>query len=59
MKPKLRVILQIAIEQGVRRGYYRAHKHNDKPSVETLFTEIEDGVMSEITEYFNFEDSDF
>ena len=32
MKPKMRVILEMAIEQGVRRGYARAHKHVEEPT---------------------------
>lgn len=59
MKPKFRVILENAIEEGVRRGYYRAHKHVTNPPEENVISEIEDAVMSSITEYFTFEDSDF
>jgi hypothetical protein len=32
MKPKMRVILEMAIEQGVRRGWQRAHKHVENPA---------------------------
>lgn len=56
MKPKIRVILDRAIEEGVRRGYRRAFKHNDSPSEEHILSTIEDCVMGEIYEYFDFDD---
>lgn len=59
MKPKFHVILEQAIEEGVRHGYYRAHKHNPNPSEETLFEELENGVMSAIAEYFTFDEGDY
>jgi hypothetical protein len=58
MKPKLHVILELAIEQGVARGWRLAHKHVEHP--ENMINGcIEDQVMSAITEYFTFEDDDF
>lgn len=59
MKPKFHVILEMAIEEGVRRGYRRAYKHNPNPTEETICEQIEDDVMSAITDYFTFEDGDF
>ncbi len=56
MKPKFRVILYQAIEEGVRRGYSRAHKHNEDPSEEVICETIEECVMSQIYEYFTFDD---
>lgn len=56
MRPKIRVILDRAIEEGVRRGYRRAFKHNDSPSEEHILGTIEDCVMGEIYEYFDFDD---
>ena len=56
MKPKIRVILEQAIEAGVRRGYHRAYKHTDDPSDEAVINTIEDCVMGEIYEYFTVED---
>jgi hypothetical protein len=55
MKPKTRVILEMAIEQGVRRGYARAHKHVENPSEGSIIMNIEECVMSEIYEYFTFD----
>ena len=56
MKPKIRVILEMAIEEGVRRGYNRAHKHVENPTENAIMERIEDAVMGEIYEYFSFED---
>jgi hypothetical protein len=59
MKTKFRVILEMAIEEGVRRGYHRAHKHVENPTEDAIIEQIEDCVMSAITDYFTFEDGDF
>ena len=59
MKPKIRVILELAIEEGVRRGYARAHKHVENPTEEAICETIEDCVMSQIYEYFTFDEEDF
>lgn len=58
MKAKTRVILEMAIEQGVRRGYARAHKHVESPTEGAIIEHIEDCVMGEIYEYFTFEEDD-
>ena len=59
MKPKLRVILEMAIEEGVRRGYHRAFKHVENPSEGAIIEHVEEAVMSSIYEYFNFDEDDF
>jgi hypothetical protein len=59
MKPKLHVILEMAIEQGVARGWHLAHKHVEHPEGHVIIERINDEVMSAITEYFTFEDDDF
>jgi hypothetical protein len=60
MRPKVRVILEQAIEEGVRRGYSRAHKHIENPSEGAIIEYIEDAVMSSIYEYFTFDpENDF
>ncbi len=56
MKPKFRVILEQAIEEGTRRGYRRAFKYNEEPTEEVICDTIEDCVMSQIYEYFTFDD---
>jgi archaeosine-15-forming tRNA-guanine transglycosylase len=58
MKPKFRVILEQAIEEGVRRGYSLAHKHVENPSEGAIIERIEDAVMSAIYEYFTFEEDE-
>jgi archaeosine-15-forming tRNA-guanine transglycosylase len=59
MKPKTRVILEMAIEEGVRRGYSRAHKHVENPTEGAIIENIEDAVMSAIHEYFTFDESEY
>ena len=56
MTPKFRVILDQAISEGVKIGYRRAFKHNEDPSEEIICETIEDCVMSQIYEYFTFDD---
>lgn len=56
MKPKIRPILELAIESGVRRGYMRAHKYVENPTEEQIMDSIEEHVMSAIYEYFEFND---
>ena len=55
MKPNYYAILEECLELGVPRGYRRAHKHNETPSEETIFLEIEEAVMSEICQRFFFD----
>ena len=59
MKPKLYHILNIAVEEGVKRGWYRAHKHVENPSEESATEAIEDAVMSAIHEYFTFDENEY
>jgi hypothetical protein len=54
----MRVILEMAIEQGVRRGWQRAHKHVENPAEGAIIDQIEEAVMSEIYEYFTFDEED-
>ena len=46
----------MAIEQGVRRGWQRAHKHVDDPTELSICDRIEQCVMEQIHEYFTFEE---
>lgn len=59
MKAKMRVILEMAVEEGVRRGYSRAHKHVENPTEGAIIEQIEDAVMSQIYEYFTFDEEDY
>jgi hypothetical protein len=58
MKPKFCVILDQAIEEGVKRGYRRAFKHIEDPTEESICQHIEEGVISSLYEYFTFEKED-
>jgi hypothetical protein len=55
MKAKTRRIIEMAIEQGVARGYRRAFKHIDSPNEDSILESIEDCIMFEIDTYFTFE----
>jgi archaeosine-15-forming tRNA-guanine transglycosylase len=59
MKPKFRVILDQALEEGVRRGYRRAFKHIEDPTEESICQHIEEQVISSLYEYFDFEDETY
>ena len=56
MKPKFRLILEMTIDEGVRTGYYRSHKHVEDPSPEAIIESIQEHVMSKFYEYFDFEE---
>ena len=56
MKAKTLVILEMAINVGVKRGWHKAHKHIENPNEGTIRDNIEECVMSEIYEYFSFDD---
>lgn len=55
MKPKFNVVLELALTQGIQRGYRRAHKHVDNPTEEVLCETIEDCVLGMLYEYFDFD----
>ncbi len=55
MKPKFRLIVEMAIDEGVSTGYYRACKHVEDPSPEAIIENIQEAVMSKFYEYFDFE----
>lgn len=56
MKPKVRVILEQCIEEGIRFGWRRAHKHVENPSEDAIFSSMEDEIMNKIYEYFEFDE---
>ncbi len=49
----------MAIEDGVKQGWHRAHKHVENPSEESIKEKIEDAIMSAIHEYFTFDEEDY
>jgi hypothetical protein len=56
MKPKTYPILIDAVENGVKYGYHRAHKHNDNPDQDQITDAIISAVINEICEWFEFDD---
>lgn len=56
MKPKFRNVLEMALEQGVRYGYNRAHKHVENPSEGAIIDNVVEGVMNSLYEWFDFEE---
>lgn len=56
MKPKEYNVLAMCVETGVMSGWYRAHKHNDAPDPEAIRHAIEQAVLNEICEWFDFEE---
>ena len=56
MRPKFRIILEQAIDEGVSTGFFRAHKHVEDPSPEAVIESIQEHVMSKMYEYFIFEE---
>lgn len=47
-------VLRMAVEQGVSYGWNRAHKYTDKPNEEDIKNAIEEAVMGDICEWFDF-----
>jgi len=59
MKPKIRNILCACIESGIERGYAKAFKHTDDPTLVAITTSIENYIWDNIYEVFTFDDEDF
>jgi hypothetical protein len=56
MKPKFYPLLQQCVENGIVRGWNRAHKHTDTPDILHVQTQIFDEIFSELHEWFEFPD---
>ena len=56
MKANTYKLIRECIENGIRTGWNRAHKHTVKPEETVVFDRIEDAIMQEINEYFIFEE---
>jgi hypothetical protein len=50
------VVIARAIEQGVRHGYRRAHKHTEAPNEEVICAQIEASVMNALDEVLQYSD---
>jgi len=55
LKPKTYPILVDAVENGVKYGYHRAHKHNDNPDSDQVTDAIISAVINEICEWFEID----
>ena len=51
-------VLEQAVETGVNLGWTRAHKHNSDPTENAIKDAIYSAVLSEICEWFRFEDTE-
>jgi hypothetical protein len=58
MKAKEYKLMSECIERGTAFGLSRAYKYYDPPTKEQIQQYVEESVMNEICEYFNFEDDD-
>lgn len=60
MKNKLKMntyaILKECIENGINRGWNKAHKHTDDPSEEYIKDQILHYIMLQVCEKFKFDD---
>jgi len=56
LKARVRNVMEQAVESGIRVGYARAHKHNEKPEQEAIIGQIIDSVIESIDEWFLFDD---
>lgn len=56
IKFKTYAIIERAVEEGIAYGLNRAYKHTDDPSKEQIAMEIEQAVMSSLTEVIDFDD---
>ena len=54
MKPREYRLFTECLENGLRRGYRRAHKYGDNPSEEQLLESLHTNVLGEVSEYFAF-----
>ena len=54
MKPKFRRVLETALEEGVRLGYNRAHKHVENPHEDAVVDLVVEGAMNSLYEWFEF-----
>lgn len=56
LSPRVGVVLQTAIEDGVNYGYHRVFKHNDSPSEQEIKDSIAWYVEQSIYEWFEVND---
>jgi hypothetical protein len=49
-------VLSEAVENGIKYGWHRAHKHDEDPDQIQIQGAVHNAIMQEISEYFDFED---
>lgn len=54
IRAKVYPLMRDAVETGIVRGYHRAFKHTNTPEPQAVMDEIEQAVMNEIAERFDF-----
>jgi hypothetical protein len=54
MKPNYYQIIRECVEIGSRHGVSRAHKHTDDPPYDLIETCVQDAIMMEIVNKFDF-----
>ena len=47
-------LLERCVEDGLKLGWNRAHKHSDNPDTETIQQAQLQAIMIEVTEWFDF-----
>jgi hypothetical protein len=58
MTPKFKQLLEQCILDGIVLGHTRAYKHNDAPSIEDIRHSIFNEVLTEIHEWFDFDEAE-
>lgn len=56
MKPDIYKLLEQCVENGVKSGLHRVYKHDDEPSTEAIVDKITQAVMTEVCEWFHFDE---
>lgn len=51
-------VLTRAVEEGFRRGWHRAHKHTDEPTLEQIEDNVVTAIMGDICEVFTFPETE-
>lgn len=57
LKPKFRNVLEMALEEGVRHGWNRAHKHTPDPHVDAATDVIVTEIFNALDEWFEFDET--
>jgi hypothetical protein len=55
MRPKMLNLIEDCISKGLVLGWNRAHKHEQNPPMEYIMQCLEEGIMYQLHEIFDFE----